>query len=389
MDLMKYMEFWWGQQDLLTQTILIVFVCVALFQILYYWIVFGKVAFYNVKKNTRQLHAFPSVSVIIIAQNDYINLRKNLTAILEQDYPDYEVIVVNSSTEETNSMYFLMSTHAQYPHLKHIELPDVRTFYARKKFLQAIATKEASKELFLFTNTDCQPTSNQWIKEMVAGMGKEKEIVLGYSGPVAGKGFANKFYRLDNLLVSMNYLSFARMGMPYTGNGNNLGYSRALFNRANGFVSHYSVPVGEDALFVNKNALKRNCSVILTPNSFIRIQSKMNFQRWMRNKKTARLCQKHYRMGQRFVLSLFPFTRFVFYITFITLLCLLPLDVFYYSIIGVFVLRLISQLVITGQAMKKFSEKGFLFLTPLLEPVNIFLSWIVFLKAAFGRKITT
>ena len=381
------MELWWGQQDLVTQIIIIVFLSFALFQVLYYWIIFGRIAFYNPKKKTINTPSFPSVSVIIIAQNDYMNLRKNIVSILEQDYPDFEVIVVNSSTEETKSLYFLMSLRPQYPNLKIVELPDVRTFYAKKKFLLAIGTKESSKELFLFTNPDCQPVSNQWIREMVMGTSNEKEIVLGYSGLAGAKGFANKFYRLDNLNVSMNYLSFARLGMPYTGDGNNLGYTRSLFNKANGFVSHYSVPYGEDALFINKNATKKNCLVVLNESSIVRIQSKMSFRRWLRIKKTARLCRKHYKMGQRFILSLFPFTRFIFYVVFILLLCLLPLSAYYYSIIGVFVLRMISQLIITKQAMKKFSEKGFLFLTPLLEPVNIFLSWIIFLKAAFGRKV--
>ncbi|MBP5474636.1 MAG: glycosyltransferase, partial [Bacteroidales bacterium] len=42
----------------------------------------------------------PSVSVIICSRNEEKNLKEFLPAILEQDYPDYEVIVVNDCSED-------------------------------------------------------------------------------------------------------------------------------------------------------------------------------------------------------------------------------------------------------------------------------------------------
>ena len=371
---------WWIQQDIVIQSILSVFGATILFQILYYWIIFGRIAFFNPKKSPAS-EALPSVSVIMVAENDYQNLRKNLLSLLEQDYPDFEVVVVNSSPQETASLYLLKSSQEKYPHLKVVDLPDVKNFYSKKKFLLAIGVKESVKDVILFTNTDCQPDSPYWIRSMVSQINERKQLVLGYSG----FAFANRFYRLDRVNTSLTYMSLARCGMPYTGTGNNMTCSREFFNEANGFVSHYAVPYGEDTLFVNKNATRKNTTVALTPDSLVRIHLKMRYKRWMLLKKIARRSQKHYKMSQRFVLTLFPFTRFICYLSFIGLLCLLPLSMFYYSIIGAFALRMFSQLFITKKAMQRFHEKGLLLLQPLLEPVYMMLSWVIFFRTLFRR----
>ena len=382
---------WWIEQSIEIQIITIIFGAMVLFQILYYCIIFGRVAFFNPKKHFAVADAttLPSVSVIMVAENDYHNLRKNLLSVLEQDYPDFEVVVVNSSPQETASFYLLKSLQEKYPYLKAVDLPDVKNFYSKKKFLLAIGVKESVKEMLLFTNTDCQPDSPHWIRSMVSQINGKKQLALGYNGLSATSTLANRFYRLDRMNVSMTFLSLARCGMPYTGSGNNLACSRQLFNDANGLVSHYVIPYGEDTLFVNKNATRKNTAAVLTSDSPVRIQPKMRFKRWIYLKKIARRSQKHYKMGHRFVLTLFPFTRFICYLSFIGLLCLLPLSMFYYGIIGIFALRMTSQLIVTKKAMQRFREKGFLLLQPLLEPVYMLLSWRVFLMTLFRRRRTS
>jgi len=217
---------------------------------------------------------------------------------------------------------------------------------------------------------------------MVSQMSGKKQLTLGYTG----LAFANRFYRLDRVNTSLTFLSLARCGMPYTGSGNNLAYSRELFNKANGFVSHYSISYGEDTLFVNKNATAKNTAIALAPDSLMRIHSRMRYKRWMYHKKIARRSQKHYKKRHRFVLTLFPFTRFFCYLSFVGLLCLLPLDMFYYGIIGAFALRMISQLFITKKAMQRFHEKGLLLLQPLFEPIYMLMSWRIFFKTLFRGK---
>lgn len=44
-----------------------------------------------------------------------------------------------------------------------------------------MAVKKSKNEILLFTDADCRPESDQWLKTMVSQMDEEKDIVLGFS----------------------------------------------------------------------------------------------------------------------------------------------------------------------------------------------------------------
>jgi len=67
------------------------FALVALIQLIYYWVVFARLAFYKPKQKA-QSENLPPVSVVIVARNEYYNLKDLLPVVLEQDYPEYEVV---------------------------------------------------------------------------------------------------------------------------------------------------------------------------------------------------------------------------------------------------------------------------------------------------------
>lgn len=89
---------------LLLNIILYVFYAAATIQvfIIYFFI---RVAIY--KNKTAKSFPLTPISVIICAKDEEHNLRNNLQSILEQDYPDFEVIVVNdnSSDESVNVLF--------------------------------------------------------------------------------------------------------------------------------------------------------------------------------------------------------------------------------------------------------------------------------------------
>ncbi len=70
-----------------------IFLLMGLLQLLYVIIIHGKFAFYPEEKK-QQLN-FPPLSILISARNESDNLFENLPFILEQDYPNFEVIVIN------------------------------------------------------------------------------------------------------------------------------------------------------------------------------------------------------------------------------------------------------------------------------------------------------
>ena len=73
---------------------IIVFIGTIMIQLYYTFFIFYKLAFYNSYK-PKQNPDIP-VSVIIAARNESSALRKNLASILNQEHPEFEVIVVNN-----------------------------------------------------------------------------------------------------------------------------------------------------------------------------------------------------------------------------------------------------------------------------------------------------
>ena len=95
-----------------------VFITSLAIQLFYYLFFFLRFAFY---KPTEISSNLPPVTVIICAWNEEENLKQNLQSILEQDYPEYEVIVVNDhSMDETELL--IQDWKKRYAHLRLIEL---------------------------------------------------------------------------------------------------------------------------------------------------------------------------------------------------------------------------------------------------------------------------
>ena len=88
-------------------------------QLIYYFGLYNRIHVRNKtvrKEETHFSRELPPLSVILCARNEADNLRKILPAILEQDYPQFEVIVINdASTDETEDVLGYMEE--KYPHL--------------------------------------------------------------------------------------------------------------------------------------------------------------------------------------------------------------------------------------------------------------------------------
>ena len=340
---------------------LLTLVLATLVQVIYYWIIYGKVAFF--KQKNEFVRSDQPVSVIVCARDEYYNLKENLPLLLTQDYSTFEVVVVNHGSEdETN--YLLRDLSDEYKNLKIVNVSQDLNFFTGKKFPLSIGIKSASYEVLLFTDADCKPSSNQWIRRMAANFTEETEIVLGYGAYNKSGSLINLLIRFDTTRVAMNYLSFARAGMPYMGVGRNMAYRKSLFFRQNGFISHYRIQSGDDDLFINKAATGKNTRIEIQAEAHTDSAPKSSLNEWLRQKRRHLQTGGYYKPMHKFALGVFAITQVLFWA-----LAILLLVMWYqpYIVLGIVALRLFSQLFITGKVMKKLSEKGFLFLVPFFE----------------------
>jgi len=360
---------------------LAVLVFATIVQLIYYWFIYGKIAFF--KQKNEFVRSDQPVSVIVCARDEYYNLKENLPLLLTQDYSVYEVVVVDHGSED-ETKYLLRDLSDQYPHLKIVSLPQDLNFFTGKKFPLSIGIKSAKYDVLLFTDADCIPRSNQWVRRMAANFTEGTEIVLGYGAYQKKKSLLNLLIRFDTLRIAMNYLGFARSGMPYMGVGRNMAYRKSLFYRQNGFISHYRIQSGDDDLFINKAATPKNTRIAIQSDAHTVSVPKSSVSLWIRQKRRHLLTGGYYRPGHKLALGLFAFTQVAFWA------CTIVLLVFWYQpviVAGLAGLRLFTQLFITGKVMRKLSERGFLLLVPFFELFLMIISPLLAFANVFKKPV--
>ena len=286
-----------------------------LIQIIYYLCLYNRIHARSraVKQgDTHFTQELPPISVIICAREESENLRRNLGAVLEQDYPLFEVIVINDGNTDESEDY-LTILEEKYPHLYHSFVPDSSRYISRKKLAVTLGIKASKYEWLVFTNANCMPQSNQWLRLMARNFTSRTQVVLGYSGYERGKGWLHKRVAFDNLFTSMRYLGFALAGKPYMGIGRNLAYRKELFFKVKGFSTHLNMQRGEDDLFINQVANENNTRVETSPDAVIRMQPVERYKDWKEEKVSYMATSRFYKGSQRWLLGLETGTRLLFY----------------------------------------------------------------------------
>lgn len=329
----------------------VAFCCITFIQIIYYLFFFRRLAFRHTD-NTVSYQQTP-VSVIICARDEAANLAKNLPGVLVQQFPGkHELILVNDNSLD-ESKYLLEALQKDFPQMHIVELKQEAKFINGKKFPLSIGIKTAKHDVVLLTDADCLPASEFWIQKMTSAFNPDTEIVLGYGAYYKRKGMLNKLIRFETFHSALQYLSYALAGIPYMGTGRNLAYKKDVFFRNKGFSAHNHLPGGDDDLFINATANKRNTKIVTDKEAFTLSEPKKTWGEWMTQKQRHYTTAKLYKAKHRFLLGLYALTHFLFYPSFIAALVLSRWEL----ATGVFLLRLLIQALIWYKAMEKLDEK--------------------------------
>lgn len=211
------------------------------------------------------------VSVIITAHNMGERLRQNLPLILEQDYSRFEVIVVNdASTDETEDILKLFEQ--KYSNLYHTFTPETAKYVSHKKLALTLGIRAAKYEWMVFTEADCIPAGNYWLRTLAHNFTADTNIVIGYTNYQMDEE-CPRFSRniiFDRLYQQMYQLRQAAYYRAVKATGCNLAYRKSFFTTHKGFSNHLDLLRGSSELFINNYAdYKEGTRVELSPESFV------------------------------------------------------------------------------------------------------------------------
>lgn len=296
-----------GQEEILWLFILIL----PLVILLSYYCIFFTAIFKRPKKKENEEEG---MSIIICAKNEEENLKKLIPKLLAQNYQNYEVIVINDGSWDGSHQY-LEEQALQNNRIKNIYLDPNKKIQSGKKLAITLGVKAAKFNQLLFTDADCLPASNNWIKRMNSSKTDKKDIVLGYSPYLKKKGLLNWFIRLETQLTAFMYLGAAGRGFSYMSVGRNWSYSKEAFFGAKGFAKHQHISAGDDDLQLQEFSKKGyKASINTHPHSFVFSEPKTTWNDWINQKRRHLQIGSHYNFGQKLYAGFFSLAHFWFWI---------------------------------------------------------------------------
>lgn len=251
----------------------------------------------------------PPISVIVAYKNAENQLKNTINAILDQDYPEFEVVAIDDFSSD--SSFDILSE------ISDIKLVSLKASVdiAGKKTALTEAILSAKYDVLLFTDADCIPASKQWIKSMSASLidRTNTEIVLGYGPMIKKRGCINAFARYETIITATQYITYAATGIPYMGVGRNLMYRKSTFVRAGGFADHLHIASGDDDLLVSKAATHNNTVVNIDKESFVYSEAKGTLISYLLQKTRHISTSYHYTFHHKFLLTLFALSQISLY----------------------------------------------------------------------------
>lgn len=262
---------------------------------------------------------YPKVSILICAKNEAKNLALHLPKILEQEYPHFEVVVVNDQSTD-NTLDVLEKFQKECTLLKIFTTPGKSS---KKKALQ-FAKEKANGDVFLLTDSDCYPASRQWIKFMVAQLDYSHQVCLGYGAYSLKKGWLSKLQRYETLTTAMQYFTFTLLGFPYMGVGRNLAYTAILDKNIAPNNAYYQSLSGDDDLFIQEAKKHTLFKIQLDQRSFTYSEAPESLSSWWHQKRRHISAASYYTLKDKIMLSLVFFIKFSFWTIFILSLFFSP-----------------------------------------------------------------
>lgn len=192
----------------------------------------------------------PRISVVIPCHNQALGLASLLPELLQQDYPDFEIIVCDEvSSDDTAAV--MRSFTEKYPRIRFRQVPPTSRGINHRQLSITMGVRAARGEWVILTTADALPADKQWLRTFASHFSQDKGLVVGKTDFIStGGGEAFRLADFRNLRYLHMNLRSIRAGRPLTADLSNMALRRDVFLSAGGFADSLSVPTGEGEMIV-------------------------------------------------------------------------------------------------------------------------------------------
>ena len=364
------------------KTIFYIFLGSTTVQFLFWLFRFSRLVFMK-EKGSQKTNRQEPVSVVVCSRNELQNLQKLLPRLYEQEYPDFEIIVINDRSGD-GTYDFLREEEQKSNLLEVVNIESTPDHIQEKKYALMLGIKKAKNDIVLLTDADCYPNTNRWIQTMANGFEENIKIVLGFSQYERKKGLLNKLIRFETLYTAIQYVSAALGKSPYMGVGRNLAYRKSFFLEKNGFSGYEKVVGGDDDLFVNKNSNKNNTKVAVGKDGLVVSYPKTKWREFYRQKKRHLSVGKLYKGRNKTSLGILSLSHVLFWFSFITLAVMSREPIW---LLWGLLIRAFFLLVTFVPASKKLGDSISFWNLVILDIIYVFYYSFTGIPALFSKKV--
>jgi hypothetical protein len=256
----------------------------------------------------------PGVSIILAYKNESANIRRCILALLEQQYPVFEVVAVDDFSSDGSSHCI-----ADIKDQRLVLLKSTEDHPGKKKALnQAISA--AKYDNLLFTDADCIPNSQEWIQTMMAAK-NSYDVVLGYGPLITKNSILGRWQYFETLMTAIQYFSYCLLGYPYMGVGRNMLVSKKAFAQIKGYQRHMHIMAGDDDLLIQDLAKAGyTVNVCWDTKAWVYSHAKPEWKSYVAQKTRHIGTSYHYHMDYKLVLGLYALLPYIFWTSFLCLI---------------------------------------------------------------------
>ncbi len=336
----------------------------------YYVFLFSRLTFY---RNTQEkLTSYVPLSLIVCYKNDKENVERNLPYWLEQQYPEFEIILVDDFSDSDQQVL--------------VDDSKVRIIKASKDIpgkKQALidGIKYSRFETILLTDADCKPLSKHWMRAMVDSLGS-KQIVLGFGGYYDKKGWVNHFARFETFITAVQYMSYALAGLPYMGVGRNLLYKKECLPLDWDVLLHDGLISGDDDMMIQRIANSKNVSICFNDMGFTYSDAVGTWSSLERQKVRHHSTSVKYQPVHKLLLGIYAVTHILFWTLSVLMLIF---GVSFFLIFVIIIVKWLVQFLILYKPALKLKSEDLMKYFPLLD-ITYFVYMVIFAPLLLFKK---
>lgn len=363
------------------------FFSAAAIQLFYLLVIFGRFAFFFKPPKRDKPATAEGVSIVVAARNEAATLEKLVQSLSAQQYPLFEILVVNDRSED-GSRLLLEQMMDRYPRLRTVTVHHTPPHFNPKKYALTLGIKVAKYDIILLTDADCLPVSDRWITLMSLPLRTEqKTVALGHGAYERRSGFLNRLIQYETLFTAIAYFSFAVWKSPYMGVGRNLCYRKSFFLEKKAFKGFWHVNGGDDDLWVGEHAKGSDTAVVAHFESITLSLPKTAWKGYFAQKNRHYHAGKYYRTGDKLKIGAYMASNLIFWLCAFLLLISANTWEPIATVIGFTLLRAVAQMGVFSAAKKKLEGNGKVPWSLFFDLPYLGYFWILGVKGYLSKEI--